>query len=354
MAFHSPNSDFLFPYCKEGNWEGVRELLALNASVEQVDGHGRTALYHACRQGHMECAQLLIEAGGSINQSTHKGNTPLLAACHHGHTPCAELLLETGAQADHADNDGYTPLLISSRQGFYDCAKLLLEKQASVDRAMNGGFTPLFAACNQGHARCVSLLLDARATVDKATAHGTTPMLTATQLGHLNCVRLLSMHGARRTAPAHGNLEQNASTRGHQHVADWLANSCEWSTPLHHLDVFDALELDRTTGVDCRIVPAGRARQLLREGADLHACVQRPPPPHGDGTCGVTPLQVAQQLLPHGGVAPTNGTKAAASAAQLVLWAAQPWSPETHEFFPGHAKGHAVRCRRPRAPAPHP
>ena len=31
-----------------------------------------------------------------------------------------------------------------------------------------------------------------------------------------------------------------------------------------------------------------------------------------------------------------------ASAAQLVLWAARAWSPETHQYFPDRARDHAV------------
>ena len=279
MAFASPTpSDLLFPLCKEGHADGVRRLLEVNASVDQVDGHGRTALYHACRQGHRQCAELLIAAGASINQATHKGNTPLLAACHHGHLECAHLLLDASAAADHADNDGYTPLLISSRQGFLACASLLLDAKASVDRAMNGGFTPLFAACNQGHRECVSLLLEAAATVDQATAHGTTPLLTACQLGHLDCVRLLSVHGAHRPE----NLEANAISRGHLAVAAWLERSRDWCSALHHLDVLQP----------------EKARRLLRQGADLHASVrpgaarqsqERPPPqPTSHPPCPVT------------------------------------------------------------------
>ena len=58
----------------------------------------------------------------------------------------------------------------------------------------------------------------------------------------------------------------------------------------------------------------------------------------------MTPLSLARQLVPQPQASPpANGSQAPpASAAQLVLWAAQAWSPETHQFFPDRARALAV------------
>lgn len=306
----------LFTCCQEGRHNELARLLkcSLHLSpppVNQIDGHGRTPLYHACRQGHTECAGLLIAACASINQCTLKGNTPLLAASHHGHLECARMLLSVHAQADYADNDGYTPLLIASRQGYVGCTSLLLEHNASVDCAMTGGFTPLFAACNQGHDSCVRLLLENFATVDMATSHGTKPLLTACQLDHLDCVKLLLVHGAKRDK----SLEEVTRSRGNFRTAQWLASTEDWSTPLHYLDV---LQPEHT-------------RRLLRDGADIHACV-RPG--------AATPLSVARELV-DACFAASSGT-AAPPSAQLVLRAAEVWSPNTHHLFPLACRERAV------------
>lgn len=310
----------VFRCCQQGRRTELARLLKANASVEQMDGHGRTPLYHACRQGHTDCAALLIGACASINQRTLKGNTPLLAACHHGHLECARILLCAHAQADYADNDGYTPLLIASRQGYTGCTGLLLEHNASVDRAMTGGFTPLFAACNQGHASCVRLLVENLATVDLATAHGTKPLLTACQLGHLDCMKLLLMHGAKRDK----SLEQVARSRGNFRTAQWLTWSDDWSTPLHYLDV---LQPEHT-------------KRLLRDGANIHACA---------GPGAATPLSVARELV-DAWLAASSVTasprpldaRVTASSAQLVLQAAEVWSPGTHHLFPHACRERAV------------
>ena len=90
--------------------------------------------------------------------------------------------------------------------------------------------------------------------------------------------------------------------------------SHEWCSPLHHLE----------------ILSAGRARALLRAGADVGAAAR---------AGGPTPLSLAQAL----GEA---GQAAAGSAAELVLRAAEPWSPETHDLFPAAARARAVELLR--------
>eukprot|EP00966_Prymnesium_polylepis_P211011 4886486-Prymnesium_polylepis.1 len=104
-------------------------------------------------------------------------------------------------------------------------------------------------------------------------------------------------------------MERYAASCGHGEmaIAAWLALSRRWSTPLHHLE----------------IIPARRARTLLRDGASIHATL--------DG--GPTPLSLAHDLHAAGKV--TEG-----SPAHLVLQVASPWSPSTHDIF-----ATAVRCR---------
>ena len=104
-----------------------------------------------------------------------------------------------------------------------------------------------------------------------------------------------------------------AADEGHDELHAWLVRSRQWTTPLHHL---------ATVGAD-------RARALLRGGADLRAAAA--------GADAPTPLSLAERLRAEGS-APTG------SAADLVLRAAEPWSPHrrTHHLFPSEARAHAV------------
>ena len=102
-----------------------------------------------------------------------------------------------------------------------------------------------------------------------------------------------------------------AADEGHDELHAWLVRSRQWTTPLHHL---------ATIGAD-------RARALLRGGADLRAAAA--------GADAPTPLSLAERLR-------AEGSAPAGSAADLVLRAAEPWSPQTHHLFPSEARARAV------------
>ena len=102
-----------------------------------------------------------------------------------------------------------------------------------------------------------------------------------------------------------------AADEGHDELHAWLVRSRQWTTPLHHL---------ATVGAD-------RARALLRGGADLRAAAA--------GADAPTPLSLAERLR-------ADGSAPAGSAADLVLRAAEPWSPQTHHLFPSEARARAV------------
>ena len=110
---------------------------------------------------------------------------------------------------------------------------------------------------------------------------------------------------------AENSAESVAAHFGHYDLRAWLMRSRHWTTPLHHL---------ATVGAD-------RARALLRGGADLRAAA--------GGADAPTPLSLAERLR-------AEGSAPAGSAADLVLRAAEPWSPQTHQLFPSEARARAV------------
>ena len=122
------------------------------------------------------------------------------------------------------------------------------------------------------------------------------------------------MRGASRTGPNVAAAEPVAATAGHQNVADWLSESRDWVSPLHHL----------------KVITASHARDLLRDAADIRLAAR---------AGGPTPLSLAQDLR-------TTNEASTDSAAYLVLRAAQQWSPETHHLFPRRARVWAVEVLR--------
>ncbi len=237
---------------------------------------GFTPLHIAASVGNADIVSVLAEKGASLEQLAAHGLTALTAAAQHGHTAVVEVLIGAGANVNHASENGVTPLHLSSSEGHNDTVEALIAGGADVDRATDTGYTAIeFCAFHD----------------------------------QLKTAQLLALHGA-----AHGDALELATQQGHREMADWLAQSVEWTTALHHLDA---------------LAPE-RARTLLRDGADLHAS-----PREG----GPTPLGLAR-------AAAARGEAPVGSAAWLVLSAAAPWSPETHELMPATARARACELLR--------
>ena len=232
----------------------------------------------------------------------------LLIACERGDTGIISALLAAGANVDHATDDAATPLLVACGEGHAEAAAILLAAGAAVDHATDDGFTPLYMACQEGHPGVVSVLLAAGAAVDSKMHRDWTALRVACFHGHLACVKVLSSYGASWSIV--DLAFATAAGAGHNDVCTWLIMSREWTSPLHHLE----------------IISAGRARDLLSADADLEAAAR-------EG--GPTPLNLARALA-------EAGRAGAGSAAELVLRAAEPWSPEAHALFPAAARARAV------------
>jgi len=203
---------------------------------------------------------------------------------------------------------------------------------ADIDEVDEDGDTPLLLAILYDHLEIATVLLEQGAEVNLPAmyARHVTPMFVAIKHGQLAIVQLLSSYGAARAFDVEVDDETSESlmaeelARRYEHtkLGAWLVTSRKWTTPLHHLT----------------IIPAARARALLRNGASIVATARKtsiqsfliPAPGHP------TPLSLARELQ-------AKGEAAEGSAAALVLKAAAPWSRATHELFPDAARAYAVQ-----------
>ena len=103
-------------------------------------------------------------------------------------------------------------------------------------------------------------------------------------------------------------MEAFCTDRGHTELAAWLRSTRAW-TPLHHLE---------------QLTPE-RARALLRGGADLFAKPAADVP---------SPLERAS--------GEEGAAAGSAEVREVLVRAARPWSPATHELFPARARARAV------------
>ena len=157
-----------------------------------------------------------------------------------------------------------------------------------------GDFGPDFFLINNDNEKAVRYF-------ERTLKHSPESVETLRALGHLYA-------SSERRSLAMQTLTK-ATELAPNDVGAWLADSRDWSTPLHHLEALSA----------------ARTLALLRAGADLAA---------SGSAGGPTPLSLARELD-----AVTGPT---VHAAALVVRAGAPWGPKTHELWPAAARKRAV------------
>ena len=229
------------------------------------------------------CVIRSAAAEGHIDAVDRQGHNALLLAATHGLCATTAALLAHGSRADFAEPvHGETAMIRAARHGHHLVVDVLLEAVCDMDHQSFTGMSALMEASAEGHTLCVARLLHHGADVAlretstgsrhdalrlALSAHERKPQASS----HILSVKMLAGYGsnaAALAAPGGIGTVKGASTE----VAAWLQRSRAWGTPLHHIDGMS---------------PA-RARQLLREGADVHARLNAGAP---------SPLEVAEKAL---------------------------------------------------------
>ena len=260
----------------------------LNAQATiRLTGHGSdrewsgmTPLHLAALNPDHAVTEALIDRGADVNARGQHGLTPLHTAARLGSLNHVRALFYAGAQIEARDDDGRTPLHWAI-EGDPDAFMLLLDFGADIEAKNNDGFTPLHWAA--AYVEAVASLLIRRAA----------DTLTTEDMGRTPCqVYGIANQGVGSRAMTQllcptAVASDPVSTETPEPLAD-----VEWvtSTPLHRAAY---------TG------PASAVRQLLDQGADIHATVTVKPDRANlapTELTGATPLHLAM-LNPDASVA---------------------------------------------------
>ena len=127
----------LFEAALQGEVDEVEEMIEAGASIESVDGSGRTALMKAAATGQAEVVTFLIGQEAELGRRDTGGANALMWACEceDEESACdvAAALLDADGSApmlDATDGVGLTVLMRAAQLGRSDLATCLIERGA--------------------------------------------------------------------------------------------------------------------------------------------------------------------------------------------------------------------------------
>lgn len=177
--------------------------LHAQATLDDQDEEGRTALSYACAANHEDLVALLLRKGANSQKPCHQGFTPLMLATKAGNVGVQESLLGSGARStiDAVDVYGDTALHHAVSRCDMKSIQVLLTNGASPRmQQSHTGATPLAEAVEAGSLEMVRLFLryddDDKAVVNLADHFARTPLHRAAAHTHTHIVDVLIDHGA--------------------------------------------------------------------------------------------------------------------------------------------------------------
>ena len=107
----------LYEAAQEGDFEGVKEMVAAGANPSAViDGDG-SPLIGAARSGRSDIMKFLLDQGADPNGVVEGDGSPLIAAAAHGKIEQVQMLIDRGADVNLAVDGDENPLMNAAEQG---------------------------------------------------------------------------------------------------------------------------------------------------------------------------------------------------------------------------------------------
>lgn len=183
--------------CRQGNEEGVDQLVKLGANVNAASSNGPTPLHEAgMSKKSSECVKILFKAGVVLRRNVY-GNTPLHVACAEGIVETVESLLDHGVPIEDLNKAGQTPLLLAAEFNEISNLKLLLDRGADMGVVDQDGGTALHVGVWVNAHECVCELLRRGANPRSVDSDGANILHAAAEDGDETTLDILAKDGLR-------------------------------------------------------------------------------------------------------------------------------------------------------------
>lgn len=165
------------------------------------------ALYEAAQEGDFEGVKEMVAAGANPSAVIDGDGSPLIGAARSGRSEIAKYLLDQGADPNGVVEGDGSPLIQAAQNGRLDQVQMLIDRGADVNLAVEGDENPLMNAAEHGSLRIVQLLVEKGADVNARiwnsrggrddNGEWRTAISQARKNGHMDVVRYLESRGAR-------------------------------------------------------------------------------------------------------------------------------------------------------------
>ena len=131
-------------------------------NVNAVDRHGHTPLMEAAKEGDVEGVKDLLRRGADTEVKSDKGKSARHYAAANGHVEIVNLLVAHGADINARDKEWHTPLMLAAIYGCNHTVQTLIHNGADVAARTLSGNTAMVYAENNSHPLAVALLKKAQ------------------------------------------------------------------------------------------------------------------------------------------------------------------------------------------------
>ncbi|MEM9471337.1 MAG: ankyrin repeat domain-containing protein [Pseudomonadota bacterium] len=180
-----------------GDVSEVDRLIGAGVSLEQTDGHGRTAMHIAAFASHDGIVTALASAGADPNRLDNGKYDIITIAAVANDAEMVRTAVKAGGSAKNITSvyDG-TALIAAAHLGHWESVEVLIAAGAPLDHVNNLGWTVLIEAVVLGdggprHVKTVRLLVEAGADRSITDRDGNTPLDLAKRRGYEDMIRIL-------------------------------------------------------------------------------------------------------------------------------------------------------------------
>ena len=111
----------------------IEELIRAGAPVDEVDGRGMTALFHACMKGSENCVKALLRNEANMDLTNESNHTSLDVACLNGHSAVVKILLDWKAKLGLHISRDKLPLRFAAEYGRPHIIQECLDRGADIN-----------------------------------------------------------------------------------------------------------------------------------------------------------------------------------------------------------------------------